>query len=126
MQRIALLLSVAAVSVAVGCKSNNPAQLDPVPPPVESDGAGYAGSAGTYDQGASQPQVVTIQPQPVDSGPVVVSPAGGQTYTVQKGDTLYRIAKMHYGNGNRWQEIADANGISDPKKLYVGKVLTLP
>jgi len=121
---MAFLLTVAAVAVAMGCKSNNQAQLDPVPPPVESDpGPAYVGP---YETGSTEPQVITIDAPPVEAQPTVIAPAGGQTYTVQKGDTLYRIAKMHYGSGNRWPEIADANGISDPTKLFVGKVLTLP
>ena len=31
------------------------------------------------------------------------------TYKVKSGDTLYDIAKKHFGDGSRWQEIYDAN-----------------
>lgn len=30
-------------------------------------------------------------------------------YTVKNGDTLYDIARKHFGDGSRWQEIYDAN-----------------
>ena len=44
------------------------------------------------------------------------------TYTVKKGDTLSAIAKQH---GTTYQEIAKANGISDPNKIYAGQTLNI-
>ncbi|MEW5847679.1 MAG: LysM peptidoglycan-binding domain-containing protein [Myxococcota bacterium] len=40
-------------------------------------------------------------------------PKPGQTYQVQKGDTLSGIAKKAYGDASRWKEIAEAN----PRKV---------
>ena len=48
-----------------------------------------------------------------------------RTYTVRRGDTLWDIACRFYGSGPRWREIAAKNGVSDPRKLPVGKVLRL-
>ena len=48
-----------------------------------------------------------------------------RTYTVKKGDTLWGIATRFYGDGARWRELASKNGVSDPRKLQIGKVLTL-
>ena len=48
-----------------------------------------------------------------------------ETWTVKRGQTLWGIASTLYGDGTRWREIAEKNGISDPKKLPVGRVLTL-
>ena len=48
-----------------------------------------------------------------------------RTYTVKKGDTLWDIACRFYGDGTRWRELASKNGVGDPKKLQIGKVLTL-
>ena len=48
-----------------------------------------------------------------------------QTYTVKKGDTLWDIACRVYGDGTKWGSIAAKNGVADPRKLQVGKVLTL-
>ncbi len=50
----------------------------------------------------------------------------GETYTVQSGDTLYSIAEDVYGDGNRWTEIAEANGIDDQSGLTVGEELDIP
>lgn len=44
------------------------------------------------------------------------------TYTVKKGDTLSAIAKQY---GTTYQEIAKANGISDPNKIYAGQTLNI-
>jgi nucleoid-associated protein YgaU len=49
-------------------------------------------------------------------------------YTVQKGDTLSKIAKHYYGNANRYPEIFEANRpmLGDPDKIYPGQVLRIP
>lgn len=52
--------------------------------------------------------------------------AAPQAYTVQKGDTLARIAKKLYGDAARWREIAAANPALDTKKLAPGATLVLP
>jgi len=57
----------------------------------------------------------------------VVAPAA-VTYTVQSGDTLSKIAKAHLGDANAYMKIFDANKdkLSDPDKIQVGQVLTIP
>jgi len=50
---------------------------------------------------------------------------GGRSYTVQKGDTLYGIARAQLGSGPRWKEIASLNGLTGAE-LEVGKQLQLP
>lgn len=54
------------------------------------------------------------------------APSGAGTYTVKRGDTLSVIAQHVLGNSARWHEIADLNGIRDPRRLQVGQVLRLP
>jgi len=51
-----------------------------------------------------------------------------KTYTVKKGDTLWNIAKLCFGDGSRWKEIYELNKdkIKNPNLIYVGQVLTLP
>ncbi|MDO4896486.1 MAG: peptidoglycan-binding protein LysM [Moraxella sp.] len=48
-------------------------------------------------------------------------------YTVKSGDTLSKIAKEMYGNGD-YMKIFEANRplLSHPDKIYVGQVLRIP
>jgi LysM repeat protein len=48
------------------------------------------------------------------------------TYTVQSGDTLFRIAEKFYGDGNQWTRILDANPGIDPNNLQIGQQLQIP
>lgn len=49
------------------------------------------------------------------------------TYTVKQGDTLWKIAESQLGDGERWQEIAEANNIPiDNPEVEIGQELTIP
>ena len=50
------------------------------------------------------------------------------TYTVQKGDTLYCIVRVQYGltNQEAVDKLATYNNLSDPNRLSVGQVLLIP
>ena len=51
----------------------------------------------------------------------------GQSYTIQSGDSLSKVAeKLNIAGG--WQLLADANAatISDPDLVFPGQVLQLP
>ena len=50
-----------------------------------------------------------------------------KTHTVQKGDTLWAIAKKYYGNGSQYPKIVSANpDIKNPNLIYPGQVFTIP
>jgi LysM repeat protein len=72
------------------------------------------------------PTEVTPQPTPEPPGPVVAPPlpaTGGGAYTVQTGDTLFRIAATH---GVGLAELAAANNIYNPSLIYAGQTLIIP
>ena len=46
-------------------------------------------------------------------------------YTVQKGDTLWLIAKKVTGEGSNYKAIAQKNNITNPDKIYVGQKLVI-
>ncbi|WP_313179358.1 LysM peptidoglycan-binding domain-containing protein [Stenotrophomonas sp.] len=52
----------------------------------------------------------------------------GGTYTVQKGDSLSKIAKQHLGDANAWKKIFEANRdvLDDPDRIFPGQTLKLP
>lgn len=64
-------------------------------------------------------------PVPV-SAATVSGGSSGNTYTVQRGDTLWGIALRHLGNGVLWHQLAELNGIKAPWILQQGQVLKLP
>lgn len=49
-------------------------------------------------------------------------------HTVERGDSLSKIAKEHYGSANKYQIIFEANKpmLTDPDKIYPGQVLRIP
>ena len=49
-----------------------------------------------------------------------------KTYVVKRGDTLSGIAERSFGDPAPWREIARANGITDPRTLEPGQVITIP
>ena len=51
-----------------------------------------------------------------------------QSYTVEKGDSLSKIAQKVYGKASLWRQIYEANQdhIKDPDLIYPGQVLRLP
>lgn len=51
--------------------------------------------------------------------------AAPKTYTVKKGDSLWKIASVFLGNGARWPEIQKANGLTSTT-IHAGQVLKIP
>ena len=58
----------------------------------------------------------------------VSQPSRPETYTVQEGDTLYRISTRFYGSSAKWRAIRELNKatISTDGRLRVGQVIRLP
>ncbi|AQW55420.1 MULTISPECIES: LysM peptidoglycan-binding domain-containing protein [Streptomyces] len=54
------------------------------------------------------------------------SPTVEKSYVVRRGDTLSSISAALYRRPDAWRELARANGISDPRELRPGRVLTVP
>ena len=83
-----------------------------------------------------QPGMVLKLPgqRPAPSAPAQTStmrtaiPPDARRYTVEEGDTLWRIASKRLGDGNRYYDIYEANRnrITDLDELTVGQTLVLP
>ncbi len=75
-------------------------------------------------------------PKPTQVAQATTSPApavGGAdsktlpaTYTVQNGDSLWKLAERFYGTGYEWKQIATANKLAGVYTLEKGQVLTVP
>lgn len=72
----------------------------------------------------------SAQPQPATGGADNQTIWGekitGDTYTVQPGDWLTKIAGRAYGDINQFSKIAQANNITNPDVIEVGTILKLP
>lgn len=73
----------------------------------------------------------TIGVSSVDSQLTVAQEAPAAVmYTVEKGDTLWKIAETHYGKGKggQYERIFEANRpmLTHPDKIYPGQVLRIP
>ena len=87
-----------------------PKPAAPPAPPAAKPGAPAAGG----------PQAVPVS-QP--------AAGAGQTYTVEKGDSLSKIAKKHLGDANAWKKIYEANKATigdNPDKIFPGQKLQIP
>lgn len=74
----------------------------------------------------SKPKATVEKTRDDDTSP---APATTQTYTVLRGDCLWRIAKKFYGNGAKYTIIYEANKDvigGNPNLIYPGQVLIIP
>lgn len=81
---------------------------------------------------AAEPEVAPaavetpVEPAAPAAPPPPPPPPAPRTHTVVSGDTLWAIAEKFYGDGNKYQVIADASGIANPDLIHPGQVLTIP
>jgi len=70
------------------------------------------------------PEVEAKKPtKVVDPG---VNSITGDKYTVEEGDSLWKISIRAYGDGYQWPRIAQENSLSNPDHIEPGQVLTIP
>jgi len=75
---------------------------------------------------AARPSAATAEPAAASSASGSATSAAtkdGLYYTVQKGDTLALICKK---SGGKFQEVIDANKLTDPSKIRIGQILFIP
>ncbi|HHT9125451.1 MAG TPA: LysM peptidoglycan-binding domain-containing protein [Candidatus Brocadiia bacterium] len=77
---------------------------------------------------AEKPTAVERLPSPLIQAPVTPKETSNRTHTVQKGDTLFKLARQYYNNEAEWKKIYDANKntIPNPNALSQGVVLIIP
>ncbi len=102
---------------ADGAAWSSKTDTDAPPPPAPEAAAPEVAPAAEEPAPAPEPQPAPPPPAP--------EPAA-RTYTVVSGDTLWAIAERFYGDGSKYQQIADASGIANPDLIQPGQVLTIP
>jgi len=140
MTRVWIAWLGAAGMLATGCQKNEtptahteepyqPAYEMPAP---DTDGQTLAtldavdstDSATTY----STADVTPVETEATAANDEPLTPTGGRVYVVQKGDTLYKLARRFYNDQSRWRDIWEANRtrVPDPDRLRVGMKLIIP
>ena len=89
------------------------------PPPPAAEAAEETAADEPAEEAVAEEAVSEAAPEPAPE------PAA-RTYTVVSGDTLWAIAERFYGDGSKYQVIADASGVTDPDLIQPGQVLTIP
>jgi nucleoid-associated protein YgaU len=107
---------------------STPPGISPVPPgALLSPAAGrktvrprpVTGLVSHSDFSRPQPHRAILEREPVDSGMAVV--------TVERGDSLWKLAKRYLGKGTRWRELAALNTqVSNADVIHVGEWIRLP
>jgi 5'-nucleotidase/UDP-sugar diphosphatase len=112
---------VVSLLIAAGCQEQQGSK-----PMTDSAALDVTPAATPVAYSAPAP-VQTMAPDPaLSSATPAAGAASGNTYTIQRGDTLWKIATAKYGNGKKWHEIADANPGLSPSDLRVGQTISLP
>ena len=134
--QLGILSSMAVVVAGCGPKQTEPAahtETTPEKPLTQMDTP-----PSTADPYATDPYATDTMARPKDTAP----PTGGKdtkliagkdakgsrTHVVQKGDTLYSLARKYYSDQSKWKAIWEANKGSIPNKdkLTVGTTLVIP
>jgi nucleoid-associated protein YgaU len=109
---------------AVWSSKTDTKEAPPPPPPAEAEAPApeVAPAAVEEPAPAPAPEAAPAPPPPPPPPP----PPAPRTYTVVSGDTLWAISERFYGDGSKYQRIADASGVSNPDLIHPGQVLTIP
>lgn len=121
-----LAASAAVATMTLGCGNKKPpanagssvdeiraTNVPPAPPPMPVQPV------------AVQP-VQPVQPVISDTPPVVTQAISGNSYTIQKGDTLFKIARAKYGDASAVKKIKEANPGLDADHIRPGQKINLP
>ena len=115
MRTMTVVLVAVAAMVVVGC-----AQKREEMPQLDAASIGVTPEAAPVMEETAPPAVTTSEPKE--------AVGASTTYTMQRGDTLYSLAKRFYGDGKLWTKIADANKdkVRNVNAIPVGTALTIP
>lgn len=99
--------------------------------PTASDTEAASDATAASDTAAAPPETASAESEPEPEAkttrqPEPANPDSQEKYTVQKGDSLARIARRFYGNASYVSKICDLNGIEDPDRITPGQNILLP
>ena len=85
-----------------------------------------AGAAASAEMAPEEAMESSTEAAPSTGAPAAAGPM--QTYTVKRGDSLWKIAKKCYGDAYQWRRIYDANRdkLPSPNRVRPGMTLQIP
>jgi nucleoid-associated protein YgaU len=132
-KRAMALLGIVMLVAVTGCQNQKKSSTNPSVMELNQPTAPTAyAPPSPVPAPAAQPVVYDSAPAPTAQAAAPAAPeasattAGGTKYKVQKGDTLYSLAKSHYGSGKEYTKITAANPGLSPATLKAGQTITIP
>jgi nucleoid-associated protein YgaU len=100
-------------------------------PELAQDAPAAPASPAPHQQAGPMPPAQPLRPQKrIEVPPPAAAhqvAAAARVVRVTRGDSLWKIAARHLGDGSQWREIAAANPeIADPNRIQVGQQIRLP
>lgn len=83
----------------------------------------------TYDVVKNDALTSSLNPKPPQRPAPPKPQQSAKTYTVKKGDSLWKISQAYYGSGSKWPTIYNANKSvigKNPNLIYPGQKLVIP
>lgn len=121
-----ILLALCGLMTLIGCQNKKTRTTET--PALTNDVLAVEPAA--YDAAPIPSMEPAVAPAPMMASAATPAPspvaAGGSSYQVKKGDTLFGIARSHYGDGKQWQRIANANPGLTPANLKAGSIIAIP
>jgi nucleoid-associated protein YgaU len=129
MKHACVALALVFALAMAGCANRR--QEEERLPQLESPGLADKEGYGPSPRPAvvEEPAISPPPPEPAaPPAPAAPPPATAQTYVVQRGDTLYSIARRFYGDGKLWTRIHAANQgkYKTHNDIPVGTTLVIP
>ncbi len=106
-----------------------PPRVEPTPvPPIASKTAPTPSTKAAPAEDKTRLAAKTERPEPAQAAPRPLPVAGGQSYVVEAGDNLSRIAMKFYNSNYKWGKIFEANRdtLKNPHYIYIGQNLIIP
>lgn len=118
---VAVLVSL---GLGMGCTQKTTPPVSPAGEPKANLGDVTPAPEGSTDLGTSD---VAVTP-PTTPGPAGGAMGAGKIHVVQRGDTLFKLARQYYNDQSQWKRIYEANRSQIPNQnvLKVGQKLMIP
>ena len=95
---------------------------------VQNLSVAQAGQAAEAAESVVKEKAATKATEAAPKASEAAGSEGAKSYTVQSGDTLWKIAKQFYGEGSQYMKIFEANKnlLKDPDHIFPGQELKIP